>query len=296
MKDLGEASYVIGIEIHRDRNQRILKLSQNAYIEKVLERFVMNNCLTSIAPIIKRDKFSKNQCPQNALEQEQIKNIPYASAIGSLLYAQVSTRPDIVMAVGMLDRYQNNLGMEHWKAAKRVMRYLQETKDYGLTYRYTDHLKVVGYSDSDFARCVDSRKSTSGYIFLLAGGAISWRSSKQTIVATFTMEAEFIAYYEATTQALWLRNFIGGLKIVDSIARPIKIFCDNCATIFFSKNNKSESRSKSIDIKYLRVRESIKRNEVFIEHIRTELMIVDPMIHMWYTLSEWEDSMNGWNK
>ena len=146
-----------------------------------------------------------------------------------------------------------------------------------MTYRYTDHLEVVGYLDSNFAGCVDSRKFTSGYIFLLARGAISWRSSKQTIVVISTMEAEFITYYEATTQALWLINFIGGLKIVDSIARPIKIFCDNRATIFFSTNNKSGSRSKHIDIKYLRVRENIKRNEVFIEHIRTELMIADLM-------------------
>jgi hypothetical protein len=97
------------------------------------------------------------------------------------------------MAVGMLGRYQSNPGMEHWKAAKKVMRYLQRTKDYGLTFRHTDHLEVVGYSDSDFAGCVDSRKSTSGYIFLLVGEAISWRSNKQTIVATSTMEAEFIA-------------------------------------------------------------------------------------------------------
>ena len=146
-----------------------------------------------------------------------------------------------------------------------------------MTYRHTDHLEVVGYSDSDFAGCVDSRKSTSGYIFLLAGGAISWRSSKQTIVATSTMEAEFIACYEATTQALWLKNFVGGLKIIDSIERPIKIFCDNRVAIFFSKNNKSGSRSKHIDIKYLRVRDNIKRHEVFIEHISTELMIVDPI-------------------
>jgi hypothetical protein len=91
------------------------------------------------------------------------------------------------------------------------------------------------------------------------------------------MEAEFIACYEATTQALWLKNFVGGLKIVDSIERPIKIFCDNRAAIFFSKNNKSGSRSKHIDIKYVRVRDNIKRHEVFIEHISTELMIADPM-------------------
>jgi hypothetical protein len=277
MKDLGEVSYVIGIEIHRDRKQRILKLSQKAYIEKVLERFRMKNCSASVAPIIKGDKFSNDQCPRNALEQEQMKNIPYASAIGSLLYAQVCTRPDISIAAGMLGRYQSNPGMEHWKAAKKVMRYLQGTKDYDLTFRYTNHLKVVGYSDSDFAECVDSRKSTLGYIFLLARGAISWRSNKQTIVATSTMEAEFIACYEATTQALWLRNFVGGLKIADSIARSIKIFYDNRAAIFFSKNSKSGSRSKHIDIKYLRVREYIKRNEVLIEHISTELMIADPM-------------------
>jgi hypothetical protein len=91
------------------------------------------------------------------------------------------------------------------------------------------------------------------------------------------MDAEFIACFEAITQALWLRSFIGDLKIVDSIVRPIKIFYDNHPAIFFSKNNKSGSRSKHIDIKYLRVRENIKRNEVFIEHIRTELMIADPM-------------------
>jgi hypothetical protein len=91
------------------------------------------------------------------------------------------------------------------------------------------------------------------------------------------MEAEFIAYYEATTRALWLRNFIDGLKIVDSIVKPIKIFCDNHAAIFFSKNNESGSKSKHIDIKYIQVRENIKRNEVFIEHIHNELMIVDPM-------------------
>ena len=133
--------------------------------------------------------------------------------------------------------------MEHWKAAKRVMRYLQGTKDYKLTYKHTDHLEVIGYSDWDFAGCSDSRKSTSGYVFLLAGGDVSWRSTKQTIVASSTMEAEFIGCYEATSQALWLRNFITGLKIVDSIARPLRFYCDNLAAVFFSKNNKSESQA-----------------------------------------------------
>ena len=150
-----------------------------------------------------------------------MKNIPYAFAVGSLMYAQVCTRLDIGLIVGLLGRYQSDPGLDHWKVAKKVMRYLQGTKDYKLIYRYIDQLKVIGYLDSDFAGCVDIRKSTSGYIFLLFGGAISWRSTKQKLVASSTMEAKFVACYEATTQALWLRNFIIGLKIFDSTSRPL---------------------------------------------------------------------------
>ncbi|RVW90132.1 Retrovirus-related Pol polyprotein from transposon TNT 1-94 [Vitis vinifera] len=162
----------------------------------------------------------------------------------------VCTRPDIAFAVGMLGRYQSNPGIDHWKAAKKVMRYLQGTKDYKLMYRRTSNLEVVGYSDSDFAGCVDSRKSTSGYIFILAGGAISWRSVKQTMTATSTMEAEFISCFEATSHGVWLKSFISGLRVMDSISRPLSIYCDNSTAVFMAKNNKSGSRSKHIDIKY----------------------------------------------
>ena len=105
-----------------------------------------------------------------------MERIPYASTVGSLMYAQTCTRPDISFAVGMLGRYQINPRLENWKVAKKVMRYLQGTKDYMLTFRRSDNLEVIGYSDSDFPGCVDSRKSTFGYLFLLAGGAISWTS------------------------------------------------------------------------------------------------------------------------
>src|SRR3954470_19366687 len=139
---------------------------------------------------------------------------------GSLMYASTCTRPDISFVVGMLGRYQSNPGMDHWKAAKKVLRYLQGTEDYMLTYRRSYHLEVIGYSDSDFTGCVDSRKSTFGYVFLLAGGAISWKSGKQSTIATSTMEAEFVACFETTIQSLWLRNFTLGLGFVDTIDRP----------------------------------------------------------------------------
>ena len=124
MKDMNEASYVIGIEIFRNRSQGLLGLSQKSYINKVLERFRMENCSTGIVPIQKGDKFSELQCPKNDLERKSMESIPYASLVGSLMYAQTCTRPDISFAVGMLGRYQSNPGIDHWKAGKKVLRYL----------------------------------------------------------------------------------------------------------------------------------------------------------------------------
>ena len=117
----------------------------------------------------KGDKFSLSQCPKNEFEKREMQKIPYASAVGSLMYAQVCTRPDIAYIIGMLGRYLNNQGIDHWKATKRVLRYLQRTKGYMLTYRRSDQLEIVAYTDSDFVRCQDSMKSTSGYVYLLAG-------------------------------------------------------------------------------------------------------------------------------
>ena len=277
MKDMGEAYYVIGIEIFRDRSQGLLGLSQNAYINKVLERFRMDKCSASPVPIQKGDKFSLMQCPKNDLERKQMENIPYASVVGSLMYAQTCTRPDISFAVGMLGRYQSNPGLEHWKAAKKVLRYLQGTKNHMLTYRKFDHLEVIGYTDSDFAGCVDTRKSTFGYVYLLAGGAISWKSAKQSVIAASTMEVEFVACVEATVQANWLRNFISGLGVVDSISKPLKIYCDNSAAVFFSKNDKYSKGAKHMELKYFAVKEEVQKRKVSIEHISTDLMIADPL-------------------
>ena len=202
MKDMGEASYVIGIEIFRDRKNGTLGLSQTAYINKILERFRMERCKANVVPIQKGDIFyEKSQCPKNDLEKEEMKDITYASIVGSLMYAQTCTRPDISFAVGMLGRYQSNPGMVHWLAAKKVMRYLQGTKNHMLVYHRSDKLEIQGYSDSDYASCRDTRKSTNGYLFMLASGAISWKSAKQSIVATLTMEAEFVACFEAMVQA-----------------------------------------------------------------------------------------------
>ena len=159
--------------------------------------------------------------------------------------------------------------MDYWKAAKKVKRYLQGTKDFILTFRRFDSLEVTGYSDSDFTGCIDSRKSTFDYLFMLAGGAISWKSVKQTIITSSTIEAEFVACFEAIVHGLWLQNFISRLGIVDSVSKPLRICCDNSAAVFFSKIDKYSKGAKHMELKYLTIKEDVQKQRVSIEHIST---------------------------
>jgi hypothetical protein len=156
-----------------------------------------------------------------------MKSVPYASAVGSLMYAQVCTCTDLAFVIGMLGRYQKNSGISHWNGIKKALRYIQGTKDLMLTYERSDSLEIVGYSDSDFMGCLDTDRSTSGYVFKLTGGAISWSISKQTVMTPSTMYVEFVACYEALEQAIWLKKFVSGLRVVDNIERPLKLYCDN---------------------------------------------------------------------
>nr|KYP63408.1 Retrovirus-related Pol polyprotein from transposon TNT 1-94 [Cajanus cajan] len=221
MKNLGEASFVLGIKIHRDRFSKFLGLSQKAYIDHILKQFNMKHCKPNDVPIAKGDKLCKDQCPKNDIEKRSMENVPYASAVGSLMYAQVCTRLDLSFVISVLGRFLSNAGHAHWVATKKVMRYLQKTKEYMLVYKRVYYLDVNGYSDLDFAACPDDKKYTFGYVFMLAKGVVSWKRVKQTLTAS-TMQAKFIACYRATSHAMWLKNFVSALEIVDSISKPLK--------------------------------------------------------------------------
>jgi hypothetical protein len=134
-------------------------------------------------------------------------------------------------------------------------------------YRRYDSLHIVGYSDSDYAG--DDRKSTSGYIFTLVGGAISWKSSKQTVTTSSTMYAKFVACYEATGQVNWLKKFMPRLKVVDNIHKPLKLYCNNNPTVCYAHNNKSCGATKRIDIKYYLVKDKVWDHIISLEHIST---------------------------
>ena len=204
-----------------------------------------------------------------------MRRIPYASAVGSLMYAMLCTRPDICYAVGVVSRYQSNPGQEHWIAVKHVLKYLRRTRDYMLVYSGGD-LNLLGYTDSDFQSDKDSRKSTSGSVFTLGGGAVVWRSIKQSSIADSTMEAEYIAACEAAKEAVWLKKFLTDLEVVPGMDKPITLFCDNSGAVANSKEPRSHKRGKHIERKYHLIREIVHRGDVAVTKIPTLDNLADP--------------------
>ncbi|KAJ9536625.1 hypothetical protein OSB04_un000174 [Centaurea solstitialis] len=236
MKDLGEAAYILGIKIYRNRSRRLIGLSQGTYIDKVLKRFRMDESKKGFIPMQHGIVLSKAQCPESSQDKDKMKSIPYASAIGSIMYAMLCTRPDVAYSVSVTSRYQQNPGEAHWVAVKNILKYLRRTKEMFLVFGGSeDEISVTGYSDASFQTDRDDYRSQSGYVFTLNGGAISWKSSKQDTIADSTTEAEYIAASDAAKEAVWLRNFIKDLRVVASISRPVDIYCDNSGAVAQAK-------------------------------------------------------------
>ncbi|XP_031358969.1 secreted RxLR effector protein 161-like [Photinus pyralis] len=198
----------------------------------------------------------------------------YQSAVGKLLYATRATRPDLAYVIGVLCQYCSNSGPNHWTAVKRVMRYLRGTTGATLKYSSSGNPQIIGYCDSNFAGCPDDRKSTTGFTFLLAGGAVTWQSKKQPTVACSTTEAEYMALAQATKEAIWLRRLLRELQL-PNCDDPIKIYCDNKGAIDLSKNSVFHARTKHIDIQHHFTHEAVAQKEIVIHKINTEEMVAD---------------------
>ena len=206
-------------------------------------------------------------------EEECVDQLLYQSAVGSLMYISVSTRPDITYAVSNLARFSSKPTKTHWTALKRVLRYLRGTVRYGILYTKMCSSNCVGFSDSDWAGDVNDRKSTSGYIFQIGGGAVTWKSKKQGCVALSTAEAEYIALSSAAQESVWLRQLTSELGSPPKT--PTTIFEDNQSAIAMSKNPQFHGRAKHIDIKHHFIREQVNNNIVKIKYCPTEEMVAD---------------------
>ena len=271
MKDLGAARQILGMEIHRDRAKSKLWLSQEKYVEKVLQRFGMDKVKPVNIPLALHFKLSSGLCPSNDEEKEYMSRVPYANAVGSLMYAMVTTRLDISHAVGVVSRYMANPGKEHWAAVKWVLRYLRGTSSYCITFDGCSD-KICSYVDSDFAGDLDKRRSTSGYVFTLPGGPISWMSKLQSIVALSTTEAEYVSASHACKEAVWLKGLLGEIGQFQKI---VNIFCDSQSAIHLAKNPAYHSKTKHIPVKYHYVRHVIDEGEVILEKVHTKKNCAD---------------------
>ena len=187
---------------------------------------------------------SKDMCPKTQKERDKMSRIPYASAIGSIMYAMLCTQIDVSNALSICSRYKSNPGEHHWTAVKNILKYLRRTKDAFLVYGGDNELIVRGYSDASFQTDKDDFRSQSGYVFCLNGAAISWKSSKQGTVADSTTEAEYIALSDAAKEAVWIKKFVTKLGVVPSIVNPVELYCDNTGAVAQAKEPRSHQRSK----------------------------------------------------
>ena len=236
MKDMGLADVILGVKILRTSDG--LVLSQSHYVDKILDKFSNDDSGVARTPIDVNLHMSKNR-------GESVSQLEYSRVIGSLMYLMSCTRPDIAYAVSKLSRYTSNPNGDHWKGIVRVLRYLRYTCDYGL--HYTIYPAVLeGYSDANWISDVKNSKSTSGYVFTLAGAAISWKSSKQTVIARSTMESEFIALDKCGEEAEWLRNFLEDIPRWPKPVTAIFIHCDSQSAIGRAQNVMYNGKSRHI--------------------------------------------------
>ncbi|KAK8548176.1 hypothetical protein V6N12_061094 [Hibiscus sabdariffa] len=253
MKDLGEAAYILGVKIYRDRSRRLLGLSQSTYIDKVLKRFNMEASKKGFLPMTHGISLSKEMCPSTSQERERMSQVPYASAIGSIMYAMICTRPDLSYALSMTSRYQANPGEGHWVAVKNILKYFRRTKDIFLVYGGEEQLSIKGYTDASFQTDKDDSRSQSGFVFRLNGGARSGKRSRLD------------------------QKFITELGIVPSISDALELYCDNNGAIAQAKEPRSHQRSKHILRRFHLIREVVDRGDVEICKVHTDDNIADPL-------------------
>lgn len=266
MKDMGRIKHCLGIEFTRDEEDRVY-LNQSIYIDKVLERFGMSECKPTMTPIDVNVKLEKPKCVKN----DVMNQYPYQNLIGALMYLAVTTRPDITYAVSYLSQFNTNFDVEHWKAAKRVLRYIKGTSDYGLVYERTG-LPLFGVVDADWGSNAIDRKSYSGFAFILAGAPISWEARKQQSIALSSTEAEYMAISDATKEAMYLRDVLGNVGME---CNSVTLFNDNQGAIKLAGSRNYHSRTKHIDVRHHFVRDMCEQGVIDLKYLCTERMPAD---------------------
>ncbi|CAM8937635.1 unnamed protein product [Rhodiola kirilowii] len=240
MKDMGEAQRILGVKITRDRNKRIMYLSQTDYLDKVLDKFQLKNAKPSLVPLGGHLELTKHDCPVSDEDKLKMSKVPYDVAVGSVMYAMLCTRPDLAFGVSVLSRFMSNPGDKHWIAMKYLLKYISGTRKLGLIYgSHAPKTELYGYVDSDYASNKDNRKSTT----------------------------EYIAATEASKEAIWLK---GILQEIDRNTYMPIIYMDSQSALYLCKDPVYHERSKHIDVRYHFIRDMIESKEFEIRKILGE--------------------------
>ena len=260
MKDLGKLHYCLGISVTLDKSSQTVRLNQSHYLVKILEKYGLKEANSVSTPADPNVKLLKDDgC------SKKVDSLRYQSMIGSLLHAARATRPDIAQAVGVVSRFNAEPTEAHLTAVKRIFRYLKGTVNLSLQYQARGGA-LIGYADSDWASDLDNRHSTTGNVFIMSGGAVSWISRKQATVALSTAEAEYVALGS-------LRRLMTDLRV--SQVKPTVIREDNQGAIAMAKNPVGHKRTKHIDIKHHFVREAVNAGTITLEYCETKHMLAD---------------------
>ncbi|KAG8486018.1 hypothetical protein CXB51_019401 [Gossypium anomalum] len=264
MTDLGFMTYFLGMEVNQ--TDRGIFISQHAFSLKILDKFSMQNCKPVSTSMAQGEKLSSIGDHVRVDEKE------YRSLVDCLLYL-TATRPDLMHAVSLLARFMHCCNVLHFRAAKRMLRYIKGTLRLGMLFKKEKELKLIGYSDSDWAGCIDDMKSTSGYFFTLGSSVFCWCSKKQQTIAQSTAEAEYIAAATAVNQAIWLRKLLFDLN--EEQLKPTEIKVDNQSAVAIAKNPVFHGKTKHFKIKFHFVREAEQTGEVSLVHCSSQDQLAD---------------------
>ena len=272
MKDLGELHYCLAVEFQRQRVDRTITMCQSKFVAQVLKRFNMEGCKPVGTPLDVSHKMVKLSTEEFEKVRVEMQDVPYKEAVGSLMYAMVATRPDLAFPMSVVSQHMAKSGPLHWAGVKRIMRYLQGTLEAKLVLGGKS-LALKGYCDADWAGDASDRRSTTGYVFMLGDGAISWNSKKQPTIALSTTEAEYMAISQCTREALWLRQLMSDVGLEQE--KSTLVMCDNQGAIALVKNPTHHSRSKHIDIQHHFIREKVEEVLIELKYVPTEHMVAD---------------------
>jgi hypothetical protein len=267
------SEYFLGMRVQQDLTLGTIRLSQHPYWEHVISCFNLEHVPLRNTPLPVGIILDSNMSPKTESERQQMANKPYRPILGSVMWGQLATHPDLSFLVSLLSCFQANPRIEHWKVLMHVVGYVKNTVDYGLTYLRDRDISSTAFADADYGGCRDTHRSTSGYVFIMSGGPVTWSSKRQATVALSTIEAKYVAISRCGQQMVWMQSWLD--KVTIEHTKPGVLKGDSRGVIMLTKNTKDHGKIKHIDIRHHNIQELVKSGAILMEHVPSSENLAD---------------------